>query len=346
MSKNTYNSKLRSEASITENIGMPVGNAPELQINHEDPENFSKKKSKLIRADSQFIYDMIENSPSHADLTPTASIKKKFNKSTKMTLPRRKSIRLPSMKSQSNLLIAEPSKIGGKTPYSEKSPLIFSKNVFNFSTKLPNVVKKRSQDFYYNIFKKRKGKHSMPSIDKTPGMLDKAQRNKYIVKNRAGMSKKFVDYKNFSYKYRERNPLSNQIKLTTGLFSKLKRRAESCHTELKIKDIDHPGIEIDDKMEIEYLKDIIPVQNNVESIDSEIKDLEGIRAVNSYYKHYKMLESIEQINQVKRTKPSVYTKLLKSTSQKRLLPMKMGVVKLGKSESCLDLRYIFFLICF
>lgn len=315
---------------------------PALQINQEDVTVKNYNVSKLRKQNSMFIHEMIEKSPSHTNLeemTPGGGRRKSFSR--KITLPQKKTLN----KGGSGYLgtnggTPTPGS-GALTPNSERykgGAMVFSKNIFNYSTKLPTIVKKRSQNFYYELYEKRKDKYSMPRIDKTPGMLDKAQKNKYIVKNKSTSSLKYADYNAFSYKYRTKNPLSDSLKLTTGLYSKMKRKADDAHQNLEITDIDDPKIQIDEKLEVEYLKDVIPINENLDAIDNEEKDLQGIKAIDSYYRHYKILDKVEQLNKFSRTKESVYTKLLKSTSQKRLLPLKMGFVGLGKSESCLDLQ--------
>lgn len=310
------------------NQELPQIEAPELQINEGAVQDYELNKEK---SNSQFLHGRLERSPSHSNLTP----RKRNSFSRKVTLNSRKSRRssFASVSKNSEIVseIGESSKMEGE-------PLVFSKNIFNYSTKLPKIVKKNSQDFYHKFYKNKKGKFSMPVIEKTPGMLNKAQSNKYIVKNRIGGGRRYADYGNFSYKYRNVNLLSNHIKLTTGLFSKLRREADKKKKKLRIADIDDPHLQIDERIEVEYLKDNIPISDNIEPIDANQKEFEGIKAVESYYKHYKILNKVEQLNKANKTRPSVYTKLLKSTSQKRLLPLKMGIIKLGRSESALDLR--------
>lgn len=309
---------------------LPKIEAPELQINQGNVKDY---EVNLEKNNELFIHAKLERSPSHSNLTP----RKKNSFSRKVTLKSRKS-RRSSFASVSRTSDIELTKDIKESSKMEGGPLVFSKNIFNYSTKLPKIVKKNSQNFYHKFYKNKSGKFSMPIIEKTPGMLNKAQTNKYIVKNRIGGGKRYVNYNTFSYKYRNVNLLSDHIKLTTGLFSKMRREADKNNKRLKIDDVDDPNLHIDDRLEIEYLKDNIPIADNVEPIDANQKDLEGMKAVESYYKHFKMLNKVEQLNKSNKTRPSVYTKLLKSTSQKRLLPLKMGIIKLGRSESALDLR--------
>ena len=83
------------------------------------------------------------------------------------------------------------------------------------------------------------------------------------------------------------------------------------------------------------------MQDDIEPIDSQQKLLEGPVAQDEYYKHYKMVDQIDQQNQFFKKEPSVFTRLLKSTSESRLMPIKYGVLSnsfVGNEKQCLNLK--------
>ena len=219
-------------------------------------------------------------------------------------------------------------------------PHYYTKNIFNQNTKLPPHEKQRSHKFYYNQFNKlkesgRSNRASMPILRKVPGMLNKAPENRYI--ERQLTRKEKTNYNIFSNKYRQFNPLSEQLRMTEALYSELKWK-KSNGKDIPIKDIYNYNIDIDDDTESKYLKSVIKVQDAVPVIDYGDKDRAGLNAVDDFYKHYKRLAEVQQQNEATGTKESVYTKVLKSTSTKNLLPMKMGILNQNISKPSLNLK--------
>jgi hypothetical protein len=134
--------------------------------------------------------------------------------------------------------------------------------------------------------------------------------------------------------------LKNQLKLTSDLYSHIKWQKKK-GKDFVIKNIDNYDKKLVDDLESDYIKGSIKIMPSSDPIDAEPKELEGLKAQEYYYKHYKMLDNVLQQNKFTGTKPSIYTKLLKSTSSKRLLPLKLGVLTNSHSNGALDLRYFF-----
>jgi hypothetical protein len=177
----------------------------------------------------------------------------------------------------------------------------------------------------------------MPAIKRTPGILNKASKSKYI--NQFEKKAPLVKYSMFEASYRNKNLTSERIRLTSHLYSDLKYKLTG-GKDFEIGDIDNPNVQIDDEMEKEYLKNQIIMQDDMEPVDSFPKELVGSKAKDNYYKHYKMIDRVSDQNKVSNLGPSIYTRLLKSTSQKRLLPIKFGVLRqsLNNSKSALNLK--------
>lgn len=164
----------------------------------------------------------------------------------------------------------------------------------------------------------------MPAIKRTPGILNKATKSKYI--NKYEKKQREVQYSIFESSYRNKDLIKERLTLTSNLYSDLKWKIAG-GKDFEFGNLDNPDIKIDEDMEKEYLKSQIMMQDDVEPIDYYPKELIGSKAKDSYYKHYKLINRIDQQNKVFSQEPSIYTKLLRSTSQKRLLPIKYGVLR-------------------
>jgi len=220
----------------------------------------------------------------------------------------------------------------------DRSPTFFSKNVFNQNTRLPRLEKQQSHLYFHEIYQKQRtmlNSASMPAIKKIPGMLNKTRETQYI--SRFEKKKEEVNYNIFENKYRNVNPLGNQLKLTSDLYSHIKWKKHK-GKDFVIKNVDCYKNGIVDDLEKEYIKTSIKIMPNLDPIDADQKDLEGLVAHDKYYKHYKKLDRVLQQNELTGTKPSIYTKLLKSTSAKRLLPLKLGVLTSSHNHSSLNLK--------
>jgi hypothetical protein len=115
----------------------------------------------------------------------------------------------------------------------------------------------------------------MPAIKRTPGILNKAPRSKYINKYEKKIPE--VQYSIFENSYRNKNILRDKLKLTSNLYSDLKWKIAG-GKDFEFGDLENPSINIDEDMEKEYLKSQIVMQDDIEPIDSYPKQLIGSTA--------------------------------------------------------------------
>lgn len=115
----------------------------------------------------------------------------------------------------------------------------------------------------------------MPAIRRTPGILNKATKSKYIKK----YVKKtpHVEYSIFDNSYRNKNLISDRVRLTSNLYSDLKWKFTG-GKDFEFGDLENPTIKIDEEMEKEYLKEQIRMEDDIEPIDSFPKELVGAKA--------------------------------------------------------------------
>lgn len=93
--------------------------------------------------------------------------------------------------------------------------------------------------------------------------------------------------------YRNKNLISDQLKLSSNLYSDLKRKIAG-GKDFDFGNMDQPDIQVDEQLEREYLKGQIMMVDDIDPIDSQPKELVGAQAFDSYYKHYKVLKTVEQ----------------------------------------------------
>jgi hypothetical protein len=91
----------------------------------------------------------------------------------------------------------------------------------------------------------------MPAIKRTPGILNKAPRSKYINKYEKKIPE--VQYSIFDSSYRNKNLISERLKLTSNLYSDLKWKIAG-GKDFEFGDLDNPSIKINEDMENEYLR--------------------------------------------------------------------------------------------
>ena len=243
-------------------------------------------------------------------------------------------------KIDSKAIVLEPREI---IEASGKATKIYSKNIFNQKTNLPQIECKQSQQFFHKVQTSNlRSVPSLPEIQKYPGVLNSSSSQKYI--QRYEKKKPQVSYSIFESSYRNKNLVSNSVRLSSNLYSDLKWKLAG-GKDFEFGQVDDPKITVDEQIEKDYLKSQVMMMDDAEYVDQFPKQLATPASQDHYFKHYKMIESVEQQNQLGKVQPSVYTKLLKSTSQNRLLPIKYGVLKpqhspnpSGKVDSQLDLR--------
>ena len=126
-------------------------------------------------------------------------------------------------------------------------------------------------------------------------------------------------------KYPRNNPLSQKLRLTEDLYSSLTTNNLMQPTD-RIEGQDSYNVEIDSKTEEDYLRNSIKMTGMQPAIDMKDIDLGSKNAVNDFYSHFKILNSVVQQNQARHCPDSTYTRMLKSMSSKKLLPLKMNIV--------------------
>ena len=229
-------------------------------------------------------------------------------------------------------------KLEGESMVLEEQSPKYSKAIFSSSLKLPQIETRKTHDFYRRQFDEKKGLKSSKSslkLSKIPGYkteiktllpFDLNKRNRKM-----RHKKQNFDVASLEDKYRTQNVLSNSLKLTTDLYYHLTQVRNQ--DNIFFDDIDKAEVEQSRESEKEYLKSQLTHIKSLPAIDKGSKDVVGLKAVKNFYRHYKILEKVEDQNKMTNTKTSVYTKILKSESKKKLLPLKMNIIKVSGNPS-------------
>ena len=93
-----------------------------------------------------------------------------------------------------------------------------------------------------------------------------------------------------------------------------------------------------ERQKADDVKDMMNKSREWEGMDSQILDYVGEEAVEQYYHHYKKLDRVKQENRLTNINESPFTAVLDSTERKRLMPSKLGLVRLKGDQNTLDIK--------
>lgn len=128
-------------------------------------------------------------------------------------------------------------------------------------------------------------------------------------------------------RYRLKDPLKQGFHLTWALSRRIEHQLGV--KELDMKNYENFKVEANAKTEHDYLKTCVDVSGDEDPYDKEEKEQIGANAIKRYNYHYKIIEKVESENLAVKMKNSLYTNVLSGISKKRLMPLKMGVVKVA-----------------
>ena len=74
--------------------------------------------------------------------------------------------------------------------------------------------------------------------------------------------------------------------------------------------------------------------------DQQPKEITGQIAISKFYNHYKKLDKVKDQNKYNSINDSIYTAFLNKSESLKLLPSKIGFIKIKGDEDKLKMKYL------